>query len=517
MENVNLKERTLKNVSYSLLSFVWPVLIAFVVTPIVVNHYGVKEYGIYLFINTLISLAGLLDIGFASAVSKFIAEKNGRKDKDGIITLFKSANTVFLIIGVVGAIFISLSIYIGLVTFPSDLIASYRMYIPSFFFAGILFCINSINSLHVIIPMAYQRFDIGSKIGIVFITVQQLGILFVIFIQGSINVLFFFQMLLMFIFYFIYKKYVSTIISDDERKALNVYGWDVKEVVSNYKFGVISFINNLAGVSLTYLDRMIIPLFLGPSNLTFYSLPGSITNKVPTLAVTLSSVVFPMTSHFEGSGDKNMVRNLYVRSTRLITIISTAISITFIAFAYALLQYWISTELANKATTVLIILAITNLILAVVTPLNSLLLGMGKLRALITTSTITALINIVLLFVLMPRFGIEGAAYAYLFALVPYIFLIYKTEKGYLDLFNRASYYVHFISKLVVISGIIFVIDKFFVIQYVHSFVSVLLASAVSTTAFLVLYFLFGFFEKEDVVDISHFLKKVFGKIFTTT
>lgn len=333
---MNTKERVFKNISYSLLSFGWPVLIAFFVTPIIVNHFGVKEYGIYIFISTLVSLAGLLDTGVSTALSKFIAERHGGHDIDGLKNLFKTANTLLFVIGVIGAILVASSIFVGLLVFPGEATSMYKAYIPAFIYAGILFFLNSINTLHVIVPVAYQRFDIGSKIGIFFITIQQSGILAVVFFDLSINTIFLVQALLMLVFYFVYKNYTATILGQEERAFLGVYGWDRAEAIKCYKFGIISFINNLAGSSLTYLDRMIIPLFLGPSNLTFYSLPGSITSKVPTLSVTLSSVVFPMTAHFEGGGNREMTKNLYVRSMRLITIISTAITVTFIAFAYVM-------------------------------------------------------------------------------------------------------------------------------------------------------------------------------------
>lgn len=508
MSILNIKERAFKNISYSLLSFSWPVLIAFIVTPIIVNHYGIKEYGIYIFISTLVSLAGLLDIGFASAVSKFVAERHGGNNKEGLKNLFKTANTIFFFIGILGAAFIISSIFIGLITFPGELTTSYEAYIPAFIYAGILFFINSVNSLHVIIPTAYQRFDVGAKIGLTFITVQQLGILTVIFFNGSINTLFLFQTVLMFIFYFIYKKYTAQVIDEDERRFLWKYGWDKGEALSSYKFGVISFINNLAGVSLTYLDRMIIPLFLGPSNLTFYSLPGSVTNKIPTFSMTLSSVVFPMASHFEGQGNREMIKNLYIRSVRLITIISASVTLTFIAFAYPLLEYWISKELADKATGVLIILALTNFLLAVISLLNNLLLGMGKLRALITASVFTALINGVLLVILMPILGIEGAAYAYLFALVPYIFLIAKTEKDYLQLKERASHYIKLSLQLITTSLVVYLIDIYCIKPFITNFLLVLIASAFSCLLFIVTHYFFGFFEKEDTDDIFNFIKK---------
>lgn len=508
MTTITTKERAFKNISYSLLSFGWPVLIALFVTPIVVHHFGVKEYGIYIFINTLVSLAGLLDIGVSTALAKFIAERHGGNDAEGLRNLFKTANTMLLIIGIIGTIFISMSIFIGLVAFPGETVGVYKAYIPSFIYAGVLFLVSSINALNVIIPTAYQRFDVGAKIGIAFITIQQTGILLVVFLHGSINTLFLLQTLLMFVFYFVYRHYTLMVLAPEERLFLSVYGWNKKEAIKCYKFGIISFFNSLAGSSLTYLDRMIIPLFLGPSNLTFYSLPGSITSKVPTLSTTLSSIVFPMTAYFEGEGNRDMTKNLYIRSMRLITIISTAVTVTFAAFAYEMLQYWIGPEVANKATNVLIVLALTNLVLALTNPLSNFLLGMGKLRALSITSVATAILNATFLIIFLPRFGIVGAAWAYLLALVPYVFLMYITEKSYLKLTFRRAHYLKLISQLSATSIIVFLTDVYMIKPFISNFPLVVLALVISCALFIFVHYLLDFFEKEDTHDILNFTRQ---------
>lgn len=511
MTNLDIKEQALKNTSYNLLAFGWPIIIAIIVTPIVVHYFGVKEYGIYIFINTLISLAGLLDLGISTALIKFIAECKGSQDKKGLKNLFKTANSLLVIIGAVGAIFIISSIFIGIVSLPGEISDSYKIYIPAFVYAGILFFITSINNLHIIVLNAYQRFDIGSKISIFFITIQQISIIVTVFLNWSINTLFLIQVFIAFILYFMYKKYTGMILNSHERSYLGVYGWNNVEAIKCYKFGLVSFVNNLASSSLTYFDRMIIPLFLGPSNLTFYSLPGSVTNKIPNLSSTLSSVIFPMTATFEGEGNRTMTQNLYIRSMRLITIISTAVTVTFIVFAYQLLYFWIGPDLANKATGVFIVLAITNLILAVMFPLNNLLLGMGKLKALSITSVFTAIINIFLLIILLPRFGIMGAAWAYLLALVPYVFLIYKTEKTYLELTLRRAHYIKLLSQLFVTSVIVFLIDFYLMKPLISNFFFVLIASVFSCLFFVYIHYSLGFFEKEDIDDIFNFIKKVTG------
>ena len=509
----SIKDRAFKNISYSLLSFGWPIVIALFVTPLFVHHFGIKEYGIYIFINTLITLAGLLDLGVSTAISKFIAEQHGNQNKVGVKSLFETANSVFLFIGIIGAFFISSSIFLGLVSFPGEITSSYQAYIPAFIYAGIIFLLNSLSSLYVIIPTAYQRFDIGSKIGITFITIQQLTLLGVIFLHKSINTLFLVQVILTAVFYFVYRKYTKTILSVYENEHVGKYGWDKNEAIKIYKFGFASFLNNLAGSSLTYLDRMIIPMFIGPSNLTFYSLPGSITNKIPNLSATLSSIVFPMTAYFEGEGNRDMTKNLYIRSMRLITVISTAMAVSFVAFAYQMLQYWIGVNLADKATGVLIILAFTNLILAITYPLNNFLLGMGKLKLMSITSVLTAILNAILLIILLPKFGIIGAAWAYLLALLPYVYLIYETERSYLKLTLRRAHYIKLISQLSLTSAIVFLLDIYFIKPFITNFFLVLLSLGISCIIFIFIHYLFGFFEKEDSHDILNFGKNVLLKL----
>jgi len=508
MNTANIKHSTFRNILYSLAGFGWPVVMAILITPIIVRHFGAKEYGIYIFISTLISLAGLLDLGVSTAISKFISERHGGGDTEGLKKLLKTANTILICIGGVGALLIISSIFIGIGSFPSEIASSYVIYIPSFIYAGVIFFINSINSIHVIIPTAYQRLDIASKIGIVFITIQQFGILAIAFLNGPVNDIFLLQAVLALVFYFIYRKYAASIVHEETRPFINSYGWSRLEAAKCYRFGITLFLNNLAGSSLTYLDRMIIPLFLGPSNLTYYSLPGSLTNKIPTLSGTLSSVIFPMTAYFEGGGNRDMTKNLYTRSMRLITVISTATAVTFIAFAYPILRYWISTDLADKATGVLVILTLTNLVIAITSPLNSFLLGMGKLKALTVTSIFTAGINALLLIALLPRFGIMGAAWSYLLAFVPYIFLLYKTERHYLELTFRQIHYFKLITHLILTSALIFMFDVFLIKPFITNFPLVIIAIILSCALFIAIHYLLGFFDKEDTHDILTFMKQ---------
>ena len=65
MDINSLSYKTLKNVSYSSISYGWTIVFAVFITPIIFFKLGVDYYGVYIFVNTVASLMGLIDLGFS--------------------------------------------------------------------------------------------------------------------------------------------------------------------------------------------------------------------------------------------------------------------------------------------------------------------------------------------------------------------------------------------------------------------------------------------------------------------
>jgi O-antigen/teichoic acid export membrane protein len=463
---------------------------------------GIREYGVYVFLSTVISMLGLLDFGISTAVSKYLAEYYVQNNHEKIKNLLGTANTIFSIVAIIG-----LSVFIIGSFIPSftHLLSGYTNYFIGIVAAGLLFTITSISSVYSITFSALQRFDIGSKVGIVLIALQQLSILTLVLYGYSINAIFVTQLVIALISFFIQKKLAQRILPEIPR----MLSWNKIEAIKCYKFGLVTFINNISTSSLTYLDRLILPFFLGPSNLTYYSLPGNITTRIPGISNSLSGILFPMASSLQGLGDIEKIRVLYVRSFRLITVIAAAITVTILAYAHQILQYWISPDFADKSTTVLIILAFTNFVLALGGPLSSLLLGLGKLKFLTTLSIIMAVTNTILLVILLPLSGINGAAWAYLLSLFPIAYMFYFTERHYLSLSERKKYYRKIILGNIFVGLIIYEIAEIFLIHLITNLLMVLIMSALTGLLYLGLYWLFGLFEKEDVDSIKLFLGRL--------
>lgn len=513
MEKDSLTYKAFKNSSYSILGYLWPIIFTLFVTPIVVLTLGVKEYGIYLFINTSMGLFGLFELGLGLAVLKYMSYYYGQKDEEAIKRLTHSANSLFMILGSLSLIVSIIVVVVGTVLLPESFLA-YEKYLKLFIIAGGISFFNTITAAYTIILYAVQRFDISNKIGITATTLSSIGILFVVKMGGSIREIFIIQLVVAAVF--------SVVVLYKAKNLLPVatfkFGWNKKEIINCYRFGLVAYINNLAGTALSSLDKMVIPFFVGPSNLTYYSMPGSVTAKIPGIINTLTVSMLPTTSQLSGGDEISRIGTFYIRTFRLMTVIAGALTITAISFSYEILKYWLSIDFAEKSSGVLVILALTGFILALFGPLSNFLLGMGKLKFLSIASVCMAVLNAIALFTFLPLYGIIGAAWAYLISVLPVMYLFYYVEIRYLKLFKRKEYYMKTIVGTVVTAGAIYFLN-FFMVELVVSLLGLLLAGCTSIVAYVTLYRLLGFFEKEDWKDIEHFssifLKKLRVNLIT--
>lgn len=508
MDKNSLTYKALKNTTYNLVGYLWPFIFILFVTPLILLELGTKNYGIYIFVNTVISFIGLLDLGIGAGVTKHMSYYLGQKDRYQIQRLVHSANMLFLVIGSIGLIIMTVFSILSGYLLPDKFI-SYQIYSPLFFLAGIIFFFSTMSATFNGIFMATQRFDISNKIGMLSIAMTSLGMLAVVKLGGGLLSIFilqvFLSILISIIMYYKYKEILPDITYN--------FKWHKDEIMKCYRFGIVNFINNLGSSALLSLDRLIIPMFVGPTNLTYYSMPGNISSKIPGFANTISMSLFPTVSQLSGGESMDKIKFLYVRSLRLITIVSAAITITTISFSNKLLYIWLNSEFAIISGKILIILSVTNFLISMFGVLSNFLLGLGKLKILTIFSIGMAILNVVILFILLPKYGIVGAAYAYLLSVLPIIYILLYIEKKYFDLSNRIKYYIKQFSSIIFVSIILLIInaiiDKFLVVNMP----TLILAGANSVLLYIIIFKILGFFEEEDWRDIEYYYHSILEKI----
>lgn len=504
MEESSLAHQTIKNASYNMVGYVLPILVSLFITPVIVHKIGISDYGIFLLVNTILVFLGLLDLGLSTATIKYLSEYQARNDSVAVKKLLCSVNSIFLIIGSAGlAAFLLLGKWF-LPIFKITGQSQQHIFIV-FLLAGLVFFLNTINSVYMLVAPALQRYDIVNKINLTNAIATSIFTLGLVMFGFKLKAIMLMTLAINFGAVWAYRKVFKELLPSI---SLGL-SWDKMEIKKVYKFGVATSVSSLAVNVLAYFDRLIIPIFVGPAALTFYSIPGNVAIKVSGVTNSLASMLFPMASAISGRGEHERMGRIYIKVFRNLTIITTAMVVSIMLFAEKILYFWMGPEFAQKGTVVLLILAVTYFFSALYTPLHSFLLGMGKTVFLMYVSTVMAVINLIALLLLVPKFGIIGAAWAYLISVLPVLFIFYWTEVKYLQLTGQLKFYIKLYSKLAFTTVLFIGIVKLFLLKLVTSFVSLVVVGPTVVLLFLLIYHLFGFTEQEDNDIYKSFILKI--------
>ena len=498
-------QNALKNSMYNFIGFLLPIFILIIFTPIIISYLGVKTYGIYIFLNTILTFLGLLDLGIGVATSKHVVEYYSTNQSDKLKKLLYSMNSIYLIQAFI-YLFICIIIGIILQTFflKSTIEVNYLVLLIIIGFTGFISSLfaNFINTFGFI-----QRYDLYLKISMTFLLLSNISML-TLSIRGYKLVPILMAQLLItlvggFTYFIISKKFFPVM--------KLTYTWDKLEIIKNYKFALPVAFNNLANSSLIHFDKMLIPIFLGGAPLTYYSVPGSVATKISSISGTFSSLLFPIAVNLHALNDTEKIRRVYIRSVRLIAILSSAIALSTIFTADKILLYWLGKDFMDQSVNVLILLVLTNFVLAIFNPLSNLLIAMGKIRFITIGSFVMAIINIIALFILLPRYGINGAAISYLVSVFFIFIMFHRAEKKFFGI--KKNIHFKLILKIILTAIPFYILIKFIFYPLITSFLILAIIGPFSVLLYLGLYKLFGFVEKEDWNDFKLFMSKVLIKL----
>jgi len=459
------------------------------------------------FITALLGILGLLDFGIVASTSKNLAQYAGVEnvplhDKEArISTLLRTSRSLFTIIGGLGTILIFLATF-GVTIFMHEKIADNPEFYPLIALSALTFFIGAISNINYLIPNALERFDVGTKLSMANLIVGSITSLIVVLLGGKLIALFISQVVLALVFFFISGYFARRLI----KFSFAGYAWSKEEIKKSISWSAYSSINELARTSLFSLDRLVIPIFLGTASLAYYTLPGNVTARIPGTSDNLSGVLFPVSARLHGNNQIDQLKQMYTRSTRLIMLVSFAITVAIIANGYQILQFWLSDDIARNSYHVMVILAITNFVLSFMSPVATYLMTMNRWKFYTTVSASMALINIVAVFLLIPKFGIIGAGWAYLVSTLPILWAIYQLETKYLHLNNFWQKWSVTIVKFSITGIVFFVVNMFAIKPFIVNLPTLVVLGPLSVLVCFGIHYIFGFIHKDDVDDIKQFI-----------
>ncbi|PCJ57485.1 MAG: hypothetical protein COA79_15755 [Planctomycetota bacterium] len=419
MADNQIKKMTLnKNLAFNFSSTMVSLLIMFIVTPILINNLGAEEYGVYVILGTVIGLLGVMEFGLGEATIYYVAMYHKKNDSESINRVFSAAFWVYFLIGLillalmlVGSEFILKVLKIDTVK-PQEGLWLLRYSLISFM---LIFFTSSFIS----IPQALMRFDVFSYLQIGQNLLRLLVNIVAIMLGTGLAGLLLSNIIVALLYT------LFTIIMAYKLLPVLKLQWPTKEGVREvFSYGIFTFLRGLVGMAWRYGDIVLIGFLLGPLYVAFFSIPHQIMMKLLGLLSSAGKVLF---SKFSSVESDEVRKKLFLDSTYLLLNLSIIIFVTLSVIFNDFLRLWVSVDFARETYLVAIIIASSSILRGGFISYQAVLQGLGKPKYIFYIALVSSATVLIGDIVLIPMFGLRGAAYALLFAPIWGIIALYLT------------------------------------------------------------------------------------------
>ncbi|KAB1185125.1 MULTISPECIES: polysaccharide biosynthesis C-terminal domain-containing protein [Haloferax] len=176
-------------------------------------------------------------------------------------------------------------------------------------------------------------------------------------------------------------------------------------------FNVLNIALVLLVMSLYHIDVIMIRMFLGNDETGYYKAALALAEYMWFVPIVLQSLLLHSTSSLWSSGEHERVSRISARITRYTALLTIVMAIGIAILADRFVPYYFGPDFLPVVAPLIFLLP-GALGFAIARPIYAISQGHGNLKPLIIATGGAALLNLVLNFLLIPRYGIIGAAVA---------------------------------------------------------------------------------------------------------
>jgi O-antigen/teichoic acid export membrane protein len=386
-----------------------PMLVAFISVPIVLSKLGTQRFGVLTLSWTFIGYFSLFDLGMGRVITQIVSREVDGENEAKVIKVIENAIFVLCCLGILGTI---------IVTKLTPFIVSELLHIDStlkievtrcFYIMALCIPIVIVSNVYSGILEAKQRFDcvntVRIPLGVANFLIPLILVLFTQKTYWLVGLLAFARVIGL-NRYVMYCKKVYP-------KMRMEYGFNyqlLKPLLTNGSWMTIS---NLIGPLMVTLDRFIIGSLISISAVTYYVTPYELATKMTVLVNPIVRVLFPAFSMNAGIND-NYSHKLLDESVKIMAYMLFPLVLLIVIFSKTILDLWLGSDMANNCERVLQIISIGVYINIIGQLLFTYVQGIGRSDLTAKNHMLELPIYMIIIFVLVEKYGIQGAAVAWL-------------------------------------------------------------------------------------------------------
>jgi O-antigen/teichoic acid export membrane protein len=374
-------------------------------TPVMIHHLGATDYGVWVLASSVLDYYGLLDLGMRSAMFRYVALFRGGTLRDEVDRTFSSAlllvtATAVLICGLSVGVAGVLPRFVGLQgTSPRA-------------FGWLLFLLGS--SVAVMFPTrmlatyisAHQRWDLYNAAGIA--TTITRAIFIVVLLKLGYGILAVAIATLVVAFLSLGQHIVFLLIADPlVHVSLRLV--TIARIRELFGFSMRSLLVLLGDYLRFYSDSAVIASILSVALVTPFNVATRLIECFRSIVIAAGGPVLGAMTELDGGNQQKDLRELLLRSTRLLGLLSVLGGVLLLVDGRLLLRLWVGKELLS-AYPLVVVLALGYTINLAQQPSLLILISKGRHGSLGWWTIAEGVANIVLSVVWGISHGLIGVA-----------------------------------------------------------------------------------------------------------
>lgn len=398
-----------KNTVWNLVGQGVPIIAAVFAIPLLIKGLGVDRFGVLTLAWMVIGYFSLFDFGIGRALTKVVAEKLGNGQTEDIPAIAWTALFLMLLLGVAGAFVIaSLSSWLVTSVLKIPAVLQHETLNTFYLLALSIPIVISTAALRGLLE-AYQRFDLANIIRVPMGLFMFLGPLMVLPFSKSLFSVVAVLVAGRLIAWFAHLAFCLGVVPGLKGRML------VRAELLGplFRFGGWMSVSNLIGPLMVYLDRFLIGAFVSMAAVAYYTTPYEIVTKLWILPTALVGALFPAFASILAH-DRIKAVQLFQRGTNYVFLLIFPLTLIIVIFAPEGLQLWLGTVFSQESSTVFRWLAVGVLLNSLAHVPFSLIQGAGRPDMTAKLHAAELPFYLVVLWWLLSRYGIEGAAIAWL-------------------------------------------------------------------------------------------------------
>lgn len=441
-----------KNAGWSGLGFLVAPALQLLATPYLIKKLGIDVYGIWMLLNSVISVSGLASLGFGAAAIKFVSKYRARGEPEMVIHVLRSTL----------ALFILLAVSLGLISFffAPDLVVHFThlsdnqrlLIISGVRIASLAVFMRLIYSVVEAAAQGHERYDIESWFAILNSVLSICGACFLASVgKGLLEILWLNVAVL---------GIGLTGLSIIMGRLIGNYRWLVPGINRTVSFELGSFavwawVQSIGTLLYSQVDRLVIGAMLGPVFLSYYVVCVQLAVLTHGLLCRTVSFIFPMAAAMRESGATTQFRKVYNHGMAFSISAGFALNLPLFIFPQPILAAWLGVDTALNSAPILPYVAFANALLASTSVPYFFLNGAGYVRLNAIACLVFGISVALATILLIPKFGLIGAALARLFDLPVWLALRHSIHSRIL---KDKKYWVSIIAYGIVILGFVCVL-----------------------------------------------------------